>query len=298
MTKSLQITIFSRELVRQTIDWPILDRRPKAILVETPGGKLWLPLWKLGSLRYRVDQIDALMQLLERIAGSDFGARIRVWKAGAGPTMKSHKYQVAVIKSAVQHGEEVRELQRRTFTLPVSQITADGRNFMAPVWLLRKKLAKGEALPRGTWPGLPAIREQIDAAVGRIHTIEQEAVDRRAAWERARAEKAREEAVRLTELQAKVARDGEGALRFVKLRFKRSDVTIDKLRNQSLPKWPINMGNLFALLDVGAVIDFANAQASFQEWRRKNAKRFPKITVPFSDPPQPRTAVTAEHSHA
>jgi hypothetical protein len=242
-----------------------------------------------------VDQIDALMQLLERISGNDFSAKIRVWKAGRGPTIKSHKFKVAVIKTTVQHGEEMREPRRRTFTLPVSQITSDGLQFMAPVWLLRKKLAANEALPPGTWAGLPAIREQIDAAVERIHAIKQAAIDSRAAWERARAEKAREDAARLAELQGNVRLEGEAALRFVKLRFKRSEVTIDRLHNQSLPKWPIDMSNRHVLLDVSAIIDFANAQPSFQDWLHKNAKRFSSIVTQSVGGPQVQPVIMHDH---
>jgi len=138
----------------EIIEWPIVRSTAKAVLVATPGGELWLPLWRFQKRGYRADEAGQIIALLADVSATASDARVRVWRAGAGPSGKSHKFQIAVRRqSSDSHGQPTTEVRRRCFTLPLSQIKGSRGNWSAPAWLLKKRLANGETLARGVLGG-------------------------------------------------------------------------------------------------------------------------------------------------
>jgi hypothetical protein len=80
----------------ETIEWPILKSTEKAVLVETTAGSIWLPLWRFLKRTFRHDNAGELIALLSEITSLRDDAKVRVWKAGSGPSVKSHKFKVLV----------------------------------------------------------------------------------------------------------------------------------------------------------------------------------------------------------
>jgi len=110
--------------ITETIEWPIINKTEKAILVQTIGGDLWIPAWKLPDIRggFHADSATRLVDHITNISskGSD---HVTVVHAGPGPSGKSAKYKVKVKRMVADENFEhpVAKIVERTFTLAKSQ---------------------------------------------------------------------------------------------------------------------------------------------------------------------------------
>ena len=144
------------------VDWEIVRKTDKAVLVNTAGGELWLPLHRFNMAEARHDQagmighrcqcqleLDELLATLEALSRSRTDCYVEVKKAGSGPTDKSHKYKV----------------MGKTLTLPISQIKELDGALMAPEWLIKEKLkiSKDERVSSAVWLGWDAVLQQLVA---------------------------------------------------------------------------------------------------------------------------------------
>jgi hypothetical protein len=259
----------------ETIEWPILKSTEKAVLVETTAGSIWLPLWRFLKRTFRHDNAGELIALLSEITSLRDDAKVRVWKAGSGPSVKSHKFKVLVSSNVSDGFYQPRQiLQRRTFTLAVSQVERIGNKWMAPVWLVKKHLENGESIPNPSWTGLDEIRAQFEAIVARIKKIDAgiaaENQKRRDAERKLAETEARKVAKLIAKLKSKVELEGEAALAFCRRRFTLGEIKIGK-KLDYWPRWPANMASRWELKDFSDLIDFAKKQPKISEWKIKNA---------------------------
>lgn len=258
----------------EKIEWPVLRSTGKAVLVSTPGGNIWLPLWKFETRKWGVTQIDQLVALITNISGSASDARIRVWKAGHGPTDKSHKFQVAVRRETQDNfGDTFRKVFRRCFTLPKSQIKGARGAWTAPVWLVRDRLGEKETLARSKWEGLDAVVSQLRSTAELASAKRREGLkilqDRRQEEQRRIAEKqAALEAERNLMLK-QLEHNGVGELA---LEFCRRKFTIAQMRNAgiNLSGWPLTAKSS-ELHQAVQILNFAQDQPTFDAWKTRNA---------------------------
>ena len=184
-----------------SLSWPVLQETAKAKLVKTPGGDVWMPTVGNKCLGHNV-QVTCLSTWLDKLNALQSNSRnamVPVCRRGKGPTTESAKYEITIIEEHVVDCCQVSTKSRkRTLTLPVSQIV-DGH---APRWLLLEKLKKTGQQPAPTpWPGLPAVRATLEAAIAAVIAAQQEEAQRRAAeWEAGRP--AREAAERAAKVKA------------------------------------------------------------------------------------------------
>ena len=274
--------------------WPILKRTEKAVQVDTAGGPLWLPLWQFQTWRrreigqpeycYHFYKSGDAISLLESLArGKVDSLVVRVWKAGPGPTAKSHKFQVA-IRAVARNGDLTDDVRRRCFTLPLSQIQRVDGKWLAPLWLFKDRLGVKEAIARATWPGFEKVRAQLLAA--EKQTDEQRlAYEAKLAADR-RVEKA-EEAKRLAgyakeaeRRRLKIVADGGDSLAYCKKTF-----TLDELAAAGAPfagykTWSIPFENRFNHRLLEFLVDFAEKQPGYQAWRERRRRK--KTAVPLA----------------
>jgi hypothetical protein len=287
----------------QHIEWPILRATDKALQVRTPGGDLWIPVWRFAVRQWSVGRIPELVKLIQSVSETSSESRARVWKAGPGPTSKSHKFQVAVRRCRnIDYGEVVHEIRRRTFTLPLSQIRGQRGSWSAPVWLLRKKLSAGETLARADWPGLDLVRRQLEGAATYV-TQERRS---REARDRAAREDERRRAVELRDGQEAeqnrllhlLEDDGQLALEYCRRNFTLAQMAAGGVKLACWPTWPprieiknftkdsasglvlnhelrkdseILRRNLFELREAEKVLLFARSQPKFEAWKARNS---------------------------
>lgn len=272
--------VFKFSIGKSVIAWPIVKSTEKAVLVLTPGGELWLPSWKFTSYRNKQVSLNSVKGLLRRLMESSQSASdsmIRVRRAGAGPTSKSHKFQVSV--EATEYDDDNRTnvsvKRSRTFLLPLSQVRQVDGNWFAPRWLVEKKLDDKEMLADAEWPGMEAVRVQIDAAVESAYA--QEMLLREAALAKARVQQEREEKIMREKAEQRERVNANGA---IALAFCRSKYTIAELREAGVrvvssywPTWPPLERELNYL---DGIIEFANQAPGFTAWREKNTDKFEK----------------------
>ena len=289
MTSAIFTLSFSDGSQKIDIEWPIARQTSKAVLVVTPGGEVWLPLWRFQKRRWPVDEADALVGLIKSVSASSPDARVRVWRSGAGSSGKSHKFQFAVQSG---DGDQV-QVRRRCFTLPVSQIKGSKGSWNAPAWLLQKRLASdSETLVRPEWPGLEAVESQIRQAVISAKTARREAEERSnqmwLAKQKEREDQKAAEAAELSRLAEVVETEGELALAFCRRNFNLGELSDAGLYFPlGWPTWPPAM-NLSELKQAEQILLFARVHPKFEMWKARNAgKNFapkppkpPKVRVP------------------
>lgn len=155
---------------RGIIDWPIVNETKKAVQVQTPGGLLWFPNWKRPKKFWSCATVDTLLAEIKNVSSSSSEALVPVLRAGKGPTDKSLKVRVQVHRFTLcdetdewSEGSSIAKF--RCFTLARSQLMdVDGALF-APMWMMKKRLRRGESIVSGVWTGLIAVESQIRAAV-------------------------------------------------------------------------------------------------------------------------------------
>lgn len=270
MDNKFSLTICGRRNHREQIDWPIVAKSEKAVRVETPGGEVWLPLWKFGQKTYGCDSVPRLLSVLEELTMSNSDALVRVWKAGRGKTAASHKFRIVV---AIDGEPPV--LRRRTLILPISQVKVVAGKSMAPLWLLRKKIESRESLPRAQWAGMKAVRAQILAAVEKVQALDGEA----AAASQRRLEAQQAEKVELASKTAEMVRDigdeGEAALVFCQAKFSREDLAELGCKIDWWPSWSGAAASDFSHVQkIRALVEVARANPGFAKWKEKNKTKF------------------------
>jgi len=261
----------------EIIEWPIVRSTAKAVLVATPGGELWLPLWRFQKRGYRADEAGQIIALLADVSATASDARVRVWRAGAGPSGKSHKFQIAVRRqSSDSHGQPTTEVRRRCFTLPLSQIKGSRGNWSAPAWLLKKRLANGETLARGDWAGLEAVASQVKQMADRVSSARRAAEEsarlKREAEARKKAVQEAAEAAELERLTQAIEEDGELGLAFCRRKFTLSEMEDAgiHLLGCGWPTWPPKPDR-YDLRLAEKILLFARAQPKFESWKARNA---------------------------
>ena len=189
-----------------SICWPVVRATAKADLVRTPGGDLWIPKRARLLTRFVPTRLDEFLAGLTDLYASSRDALVAVRRCGKGPTDLSAVYQFSVREVS----DEETRIHPRTLTLPLS-LVADDR---VPRWVIDEKLeaerTSGRRRLRGRqqspviapWPGIMAVRSEIEAVIA-AHRDQQEQAQQR--WEAERP--AREEAVRVEAERHRVVED-------------------------------------------------------------------------------------------
>lgn len=267
--KSFRLAIVSGHVERH-VEWPILRATDKAVLVQTGGGELWLPLWRFADRRWLARRVPELLNLIAELAESAGSARVRVEKAGAGSSSKSGKFHVEVVSTTVEPwGEKIQTRRRRTLTLPLSQIQGERGSWTAPVWVFKKHLRDGERLARVEWPGLEAVREELMAVVADVDAAAEER--RRAGV----AEKKRVQEARRADLDRRWnALDPEGrlALEFCRRRYTLAQLAEKGGRLSHWPVWPRDR-KFGGLDDLEFLLGVAQAHPKFPAWVERNRSK-------------------------
>ena len=285
MSSKFTLTIKSSaySIEDKLITWPIVRETKKAILVETPGGDLWLPRWRFDRAKYYLAEVPKLIELLANISASAESSIVPVTRVGPGKTEKSAKFKVIVSENMNFEGAEVLKTRVRIFTLPLSQILNNDRLMFAPVWLVKGHLGKGENLANRVWPGLAKITDEIEQVAANLRQqaedknaeIERRKLKERAAWEGE--QRKREED--LKRLNAALEKDGEAALFFCKRKFTLAALAQCGVHLNGWPTWPPNPQATHELSILGAIVEFARAHPKFAVWRAKVGNQIFEETI-------------------
>ena len=149
--------------------WPVVRETPKAELVQTPGGEVWIPKRNSRLIRrFAANRLGEFLDGLARLHAGSRDALIAVRRRGKGPTDKSAIFEFEVEETAL---DGARTIRPRTFTLPLS-LVADGH---VQRWVIDEKLDRERRQGRtggrlqspvvAPWPGLDTIRLQLEAVI-------------------------------------------------------------------------------------------------------------------------------------
>lgn len=266
------IKIISGNIVEE-IEWPIVKVTAKALLVTTPGGEIWLPRHKFTLRKYSANRVDELIRLISRLSSTSKNAIVRIWKAGAGPTKKSHKFKVAVIQTEIDcNGEQHRKLLRRCFTLPISQIQIHQEHWHAPVWLFMTLLGSNEQLSRPHWPGLIKVTNQINQIAERVMLKQREADAINEAIKQKRIQNQIDQKTEYDRLSKLVVNEGALSLVYCKKHFNLEEMRQAGIELYFWPKWPpvLQQPDLKTL---EKIFIHAKSQPNFESWKKRNAAK-------------------------
>ena len=276
MSEMFTLNIASSQGAR-TISWSIIRETDKAVLVQTSGGELWLPLWRFEIRKYSPGSVHVLIKLLTDISKYSEYAFVPVKKAGSGKTEKSAKYKVEVTEDLDPYGEHTLQNRVRTFTLPVSQITHTDGLMFAPIWLLKKHLDKNEFVKNRSWPGLDKVRleiEQIAAEVSQLEVEHNAKMERQRLQERAEQdENERQQKADLERLNLALEEDGEAGLVFCKKYYNLNDLNKRGVDLYCWPTWLPNTAMLNELNNLFAILEIARAHPKFEAWKKKHGDK-------------------------
>lgn len=264
--------------------WPVIHATEKAWRVQTAGGPVWLPKFKLKIIGgvVRFPSRDALVKFMRDCTSASSDTLHRVWKSGKGPTDKSHKFKIAVIRTKVHSSYPDAPIDqlivRRAFTLPISQVKKDeDGKWVAPGWLFKDKLDGSEKLARTTWHGMAAVTREIDEAAARLDAkIAQKKADRQAEKERARQEKQAIQA-EWESRSAAINNDAALALKFCKARFNRQEMREEMTRlghSGWMDHWPTiwHPENHYDIAMFERIVAVAFAHPKWGAWRAKQGE--------------------------
>lgn len=302
----------------QVVEWPVVEARPAAVLVTTPGGPLWIPLsrWLAEGApllqpygRETEAACDAAMgrvlDFVRTLVTGDRDARVAVTSVAEGKTEKSRSVKLQVTVDAP--GKPQRTLVRQKM-VPASLLKQqDDGTWCLPMWFVKENILasfeKVEALP---WAGLAAVEAQLREActLAKADVIadqhqraaEQARSDAEAA--RNQNEKTKREAEHLAglaRLRALAEEDGAFALAFVRRRMTLAQVSADTKHH--LRQWPtwVPSDGLDAPLDpsmpctrmfelLGSLVEIARRDPDFAPWRERNAERHSQLLKPRPAP--------------
>ena len=197
------------------ICWPILHQKGRQILVKTPGGEIWLPVTGITKPQekespqgmacvYCVEiegtgvnlerNIESFLIKLENLM---YDPWIEVKGAGKGPTEKSAKFKLPVLKKYyhpyARHAEDFTWQQKsKTLTLPLSLAKHESGQLYFSASILKKKLKDDEKLVKGSAFNLEPIKMEIMRIADPLIEEQKERLAVRKAEEQARLMKVRE----------------------------------------------------------------------------------------------------------
>jgi hypothetical protein len=137
--------VFSRgRPYEQRIRWPIVRSTPKAWLVQTPGGDIWLPSYGWDHMPPKPgatpdeQKLNSVLSYIADVTSTCNDARVEVRRAGKGSSDLSLKvaYAVAILDGDLRVIGE----RNRTAIVPASQLAVEGAKCWLPRWVLSKKL--------------------------------------------------------------------------------------------------------------------------------------------------------------
>jgi hypothetical protein len=297
MRNSLDVVFFRGLPYQQGVSWPILQTTPKAWRIETPGGEIWVPSYRWSTMPAGPGaspeemRFNGVLAFLSSITSTNGDARVAVRRAGKGPSELSVKvsFDVVVYQS---DGRGIVETRRRTVLVPASQLGSDGDMWFVPRWVLARMLEDGESFQtRPEWPGMPALREQLQKAFDAAKAGEAAAreASRIAALKASeeRAERDRIAAEAKSVRSAMVAEDGELALAFARRRL-----TLQELRElgcglHAWPRWlPGECANDYLERELAGVVRAVRGHPEFAAWREKNLRRRGALLKPPKEAPE------------
>jgi hypothetical protein len=297
MRTSLDVVFFRGLPYAQGVSWPILQTTPKAWRIATPGGEIWVPSYRWSTMPAGPGaspeemRFNGVLAFLSSITSTNGDARVTVRRAGKGPSELSVKvaFDVVVYQS---DGRGILETRRRTVLVPASQLGSDGDKWFVPRWVLTKKLEDGEGFAtRPEWPGLPALREQLQKAFDAATAGEAAAREAsriaalKASQERAERDRIAAEAKSVQ--KSMVAEDGELALAFARRRL-----TLQELRDlgcglHAWPQWlPGEPVGDYLERELASVVKAVRGHPEFAAWRTKNLQRQGALLKPPKAAPE------------
>jgi len=186
-----------RQGVYEVLEFPIKPTNTtKAVLVEFESGNAWIFTSIFSQLsvlsknscsgKYSLDvDVDFLPQLFRGLSSNMRDELIEVKKAGKGPTPKSHKFKVEVLQEIYDECYSPDEDRRyksvtKTLTLGWYGITEIGGRFFAQRQMIKERLDKLHALPKGVM-AYNALQLLVQAAAERVTAAyENEKAERKA----------------------------------------------------------------------------------------------------------------------
>lgn len=302
----------------RVVEWPVVEARPAAVLVTTPGGPLWIPMsrWLAeGSppwQPYGRETEAACDAAVERVLGfvrtlvtDDRDARVALNSVAEGKTDKSRTVKLRVIVDA--RGRPQRSLVRQKI-VPASLVQQhdDGTRSL-PMWFVKENilaaLEKVETLP---WSGLAAVDAQLREACTlakadvladqRERAAEQTRRDAEAAQNKeVQARREAEHLALLARLRTLAEEDGEFALAFARQRMTLAQVSAGtKHYLRQWPTWvpddgldapldpPALQARIFEVL--GRPVELVRSDPEFSAWRERNAERKGQLLKPRPEP--------------
>lgn len=250
----------------ETIEFPIKPTNStKAILVEFDKVNAWV--WnRLFATRGDYSVVttpESLPNLLKSIHAKMHDELVAVRKAGKGPTEKSHKFKVDVLREKyVEYRDPDNpeyEHITKTMTLGWFGITEIEGEFFANRKMVKKNLAGGCILPSGDRAYL-ALKPVLEAAAERVaqaaevkaaekaKRLEERNAIKTKQQEEANAAEAERKSQKIKVLLPVVAKEGDGAIEFCKTHYTVTDMQ-RKLKSsyfswQDLPACPVQPESL------------------------------------------------------
>ncbi len=240
--------------------WPIVHQTQHAILVDILGSRVWL---RKQSFVFKGFSANYLQPLYAELNSASI-EKVRVWRAGKGPSEKSHKYRVEVERRYEdEYGRVHKELVTRTFVLAEQLIVHEENKSYAPYGIVKKKLAHNEFLPDG-WPGLQEVKRQIAEISQRIKLADEvtekryaESMKKQKADETEREQQhQRERKERIALLRRNVTERAEPALEFCRERFTLPEIQ-KHIFDFRWPTMPLDLDDLKTLEMLSKLIDLA-----------------------------------------
>lgn len=222
LADSLEIKISYRG-ASETLSLPVKHVTTKSILVDCADEAGWLYRKTVAQLLFEV----AYQRGLEEIKKTLNDELVQVKRAGKGPTEKSGKFKVEVLRPVYSGTGQITDYERITKTLTIGWflITEKNGEWFARCDAIIKKLDNSLILPKGkkTFVALEQMLNEVAERVrkeGEIKAADKERLmaERRAATaqkeEKAKQLEAEKEARQIETLLPKVLKEGESAIAF------------------------------------------------------------------------------------
>lgn len=280
---------------KQIVSWPVLKTTDKARLIRTPGGEIWIPIWRWNAIqlhhRRHPDEktLAEIQQFFAEISATCGESRVFVKRAGKGPTDLSVKIKFTFTR---KEGPDTwgTKIWERSATVAKSLLTQDpdGR-WTAPRWRLIECLKKDQEklATAGIWPGLEAVHVELQTAFDAFKKSWEEAekTAQTRAEEQARREAEQKKKIEqeLTDLQTLVALEAELALGFARRVLRLTDLADLGLSLAEWPRWlptdPPPKMHLARTLD--GLVQAVRKHQDYPAWRDANRHKMGKLVKPI-----------------
>ncbi|WP_428380941.1 hypothetical protein [Nevskia ramosa] len=270
------------------IEWPIIERRPQAILVETDGGRIWLRLRDFCNPVWPVEGQERLISLLEDVTrtGGDAQAPVQgpLKAAASNPKKGNRKYLVEVRpRPRIIHSNPfVADTSWCQVTLPDSLVTGKKGNLLSPLWVIKKQLGNDVEFVGATWPGMEAVKNEVRQAAHRATTARNaaEALAQRNqnALNEATAQHEAAENAKRARIEALNEKGIVEALAYCHKKFSLSDLVAAGVLINDWPKWPTRTED--GLQSAEQIVRFVSENPAFERWKAKRlAREATKVVV-------------------